>query len=106
MVLAVVVAVLALSLPSVALTYFKLRRRDLGAILNASGWAVNRPMRFSMQLARRFTVCAKHSRVTLALAGLAVALVAAAVVMCALAPSPCGDSGAAVDNGSQKQEVK
>jgi hypothetical protein len=104
MTLAVVVAVLALSLPSVALTYFKLRRRDLGAILNASGWAVNRPMRFSMQLARRFTVCAKCNRVALALAWSAAALVAAAVVMCALAPSSCGDAAAVAE--SQKQEVK
>jgi len=54
------VSVLALiavvSLPSVILTWFKLRRRDLGAILNASGWAVNRPLRMSRRLARTFTV--------------------------------------------------
>jgi len=47
--------VLAVSLPSVILTWFKLRKRDLGAILNAGGWAVNRPMRFSMRLAATFT---------------------------------------------------
>ena len=52
--------VLVVSLPSVALTYFKLRRRDLGAILNACGWAVNRPMYFSMRRARSFTVCARN----------------------------------------------
>lgn len=50
--------VLAVSLPSVILTYFKLRSRDIGAILNACGWAVNRRMRFSMRLARSFTRCA------------------------------------------------
>jgi len=49
------VIILAVSLPSVILTWFKLRKRDLGAILNASGWAINRPMRFSMRLARTFT---------------------------------------------------
>ncbi len=58
---AVLAAVLAVSLPSAALTWFKLRRRDLGAILNASGWAVNRQMRFSMARARGFTRCAKSS---------------------------------------------
>ena len=51
--------ILVISLPSVILTWFNLRRRDLGAILNACGWAVNREMRFSMRLARTFTKCAK-----------------------------------------------
>ena len=58
---AVLAIVLVVSLPSVILTWFKLRRRDLGAILNASGWAVNRPIRFSMKRARGFTKCAKTS---------------------------------------------
>ena len=53
--LAVLVVLLAVSLPSVILTWFKLRRRDLGAVLNACGWAVNRPLRFSNGLAREFT---------------------------------------------------
>ena len=60
-VLSIAAIVLVVSLPSVILTWFKLRRRDLGAILNASGWAVNRPMHFSMSLARTFTKCARTS---------------------------------------------
>lgn len=56
--IAAIIAVV--SVPSVILTWFKLRQRDLGAILNACGWAVNRPMRFSMRLARTFTACARH----------------------------------------------
>ena len=52
--------VLLVSVPSMILAYFKLRRRDLGAILNASGWAVNREMRFSMKRARGFTKCMKR----------------------------------------------
>lgn len=51
----VAVLVLMVSVPSAILCWFKLRRRDLGAILNASGWAVNRPMKLSMRLARSFT---------------------------------------------------
>jgi len=51
----VVGVVLAVSLPSVALAWFKLRARDLGAILNAGGWAVNRPLRLSPSRAKRFT---------------------------------------------------
>ena len=50
---------LIVSLPSVILTYFKLRRRDIGAILNACGWAVNRPLYFSMKRAKLFTHEAK-----------------------------------------------
>jgi hypothetical protein len=49
--------ILLVSLPSVILTWFKLRQRDIGAILNASGWAINRPMRFSVRRAHTFTVC-------------------------------------------------
>ena len=58
---AVVAIILVVSLPSVVLTWFKLRRRDLGAILNAGGWAINRQMRFSMKRARAFTKCARTS---------------------------------------------
>ncbi len=50
-----VLVVLAVSMPSVIITWFKLRKRDLGAILNAGGWAVNRPLYFSMKLAKVFT---------------------------------------------------
>jgi hypothetical protein len=51
----VLLVIAAVSLPSVVLAWFKLRRRDLGAVLNACGWAVNRPLRFSQKLAHRFT---------------------------------------------------
>ncbi len=57
--LAIGAVILVVSLPSVILTWFKLRRRDIGAILNACGWAVNRQMRFSMHRAKEFTRCAK-----------------------------------------------
>ena len=56
--IAIAAVILVVSLPSVVLTWFKLRQRDLGAILNACGWAINRPMRFSMKRARGFTKCA------------------------------------------------
>jgi hypothetical protein len=55
----VLLILLSVSLPSVILTWFKLRRRDLCAILNAGGWAINRPMRFSVRRARTFTRCAR-----------------------------------------------
>ncbi len=57
--LSIIAVLMVVSLPSVALTWMNLRRRDLGAILNACGWAVNRPMRFSVKRARAFTKCAR-----------------------------------------------
>ena len=51
----ILLVIAAVSFPSVVLAWFKLRRRDIGAVLNACGWAVNRPLRFSQKLAHRFT---------------------------------------------------
>ena len=75
---AIVAVVLVVSLPSVVLTWFKLRQRDLGAILNASGWAINRPMRFSMKRARAFTICAANPYVKVIVAVVILAALAAA----------------------------
>lgn len=47
--------ILLVSGPSVILTIFKLRARDLAPILNACGWAVNRKLRISLKLGRLFT---------------------------------------------------
>ena len=55
---AIVALVLIVSVPSMILAWFKLRKRDLGVILNACGWAINRPMHFSMKRAAAFTKCA------------------------------------------------
>ena len=75
--------VLVVSLPSTILAWFKLRGRDLGAILNASGWAINRPMRFSIKRARSFTRCAKPASLVIPLlVAFVVALVIAAASVC------------------------
>lgn len=47
--------ILAVSGPSVILTYFRLRARDLAPILNACGWAVNGRIKMTMALSREFT---------------------------------------------------
>ncbi len=47
--------VLVVSLPSVLLTWIKLRGRDLAYILNASGWAINRRIGLTPALSRFFT---------------------------------------------------
>ena len=78
--IAIAVVILAVSLPSVILTYFKLRARDLGAILNASGWAINKPMLLSPGLARQFTLeIAPKSHLGVLLVILALTAVAAAL---------------------------
>jgi hypothetical protein len=57
--LSIISLILVVSLPSTLLAYLNLRKRDLAAVLNAGGWAVNRPMSFSMKMAADFTKCAK-----------------------------------------------
>jgi hypothetical protein len=41
--------------PSLVMGYFKLRRRDLTALLEASGWAINLRMKLTGDLGRLFT---------------------------------------------------
>ena len=53
--LGLLAVLLVVSAPSVILTWFKLRARDVAPILNACGWAVNRNLRFSLKLGRLFT---------------------------------------------------
>lgn len=47
--------ILAISLPSVVLAYVKLRRRNLGPLLDASGWAVNGFAAINMPFGRVLT---------------------------------------------------
>ncbi len=51
----IAIIILAVSLPSVIITFFKLRHRDFTPILNACGWAVNHPIRITFALGKRFT---------------------------------------------------
>ncbi len=53
--LGLIVVLLLVSGPSMILTWFKLRARDVAPILNACGWAVNRRLRLSLKLGRLFT---------------------------------------------------
>lgn len=49
------VAFLAILIPTVILAYLKLRSRDLSALLEASGWAINARMRLTRHQCRFFT---------------------------------------------------
>jgi hypothetical protein len=53
--LGILSVLLLVSGPSMILTWFKLRARDVAPILNACGWAVNRRLRLSLKLGRLFT---------------------------------------------------
>lgn len=53
--LAVVGLMLAISLPSMALAWFKLRRRNLGPILDACGWAINARARINIPFGASLT---------------------------------------------------
>ncbi len=53
--LGLIAILLLISGPSMILTWFKLRARDVAPILNACGWAINRRLRLSLKLGRIFT---------------------------------------------------
>jgi len=60
-VLIVIVAImLVISLPSVILTFIKLRRRDLGPVLNANGWAINAAAYVKPKFGATLTQIAKY----------------------------------------------
>lgn len=54
-ILGIIGLMLVVSGPSVAIAYFKLRARDLAAILNAGGWAINGQIKLSLKLGRMLT---------------------------------------------------
>ena len=85
--------VLIVSVPSMILAWFKLRKRDLGVILNACGWAINRPMRFSMKRARAFTKCARDPMAKVWFALLVLLVVALGALAWWQARGTCGCSG-------------
>jgi len=58
-VLAVVGVMVLISLPSVVLAYMKLRKRNLGPILDANGWAVNADAKIGVPFGRTLTSVAK-----------------------------------------------
>ncbi len=54
-IIALIAAMLAVMLPTSIAGFLKLRRRDLSAILEASGWAINARMRLTFSQGRFFT---------------------------------------------------
>jgi hypothetical protein len=56
---AAVAVVLLISLPSVVLAYVKLRKRNLGPILDANGWAINTRAKINVPFGATLTAVAK-----------------------------------------------
>ncbi|MEI6646641.1 MAG: hypothetical protein WCP12_11450, partial [bacterium] len=54
-VMGLIAILLLISGPSMILTWFKLRARNVAPILNACGWAVNRNLRLTLKLGRIYT---------------------------------------------------
>jgi hypothetical protein len=59
---AVVAVIGIISLPSVVLAYIKLRKRNLGPILDANGWAVNAKARINVPFGASLTGVARLPR--------------------------------------------
>ena len=58
------VLVLVISLPSVFIAWRKLRKRDLGPVLNANGWAINAASLVSVKFGKGLTQLAKYPKLT------------------------------------------
>jgi hypothetical protein len=61
-ILAFVGLILLISLPSVVLAYVKLRKRNMGPLLDACGWAINSQAKVSVPFGTTLTVLAKLPR--------------------------------------------
>jgi hypothetical protein len=60
----IAVLMLVISLPSVFIAWRKLRKRDLGPILNANGWAMNASSLVSVKFGKGLTEVAKFPKLT------------------------------------------
>ena len=62
--LIIVGILLLISLPSMFIAWRKLRRRDLGPVLNANGWAINAASLVSVKFGKTLTAVAKYPKLT------------------------------------------
>lgn len=61
--LAIAVIILIISGPSCFLAWGKLRRRNLGPILNANGWAINSDVLVNILFGKRLTSVARYPKI-------------------------------------------
>ena len=60
----IIAVMLIISLPSVFIAWRKLRKRDLGPVLNANGWAMNAASLVSVKFGKTLTSLAEYPRLT------------------------------------------
>jgi hypothetical protein len=63
-VLVIIAVMLVISLPSVFITWRKLRKRDLGPVLNANGWAINAASYVNTKFGKTLTTLVKYPKLT------------------------------------------
>lgn len=63
-VILIAAVMLLISLPSVFIAWRKLRRRDLGPVLNANGWAMNAASLVSIKFGKTLTSLAQYPKLT------------------------------------------
>ncbi|MBQ9311363.1 MAG: hypothetical protein IJ222_10960 [Bacteroidales bacterium] len=63
-VLVIIAVMLVISLPSVFITWRKLRKRDLGPVLNANGWAINAAAYVNTKFGKTLTTLVKYPKLT------------------------------------------
>ncbi len=83
-IVAVLVAVLAVMVPISIVAYLKLRRRDISAILEGSGWAINARMRLTRKQGKFFSECPKYPEGSKGIARISWTMVVVIVLVLAL----------------------
>ncbi|MCK4850012.1 MAG: hypothetical protein KAT11_01615 [Phycisphaerae bacterium] len=83
-IIGVLVAVLAVMLPISIVAYLKLRKRDISAILEGSGWGINARMRLTRKQGKFFSECPRYPEGSKGIARLSWRLVVVIIVLLAI----------------------
>ena len=83
-IIGVLIAVLAVMVPISIVAYIKLRKRDISAILEGSGWAINARMRLTRKQGKFFSECPKYPEGSKGIARLSWRLVVVIIVLLAM----------------------
>jgi len=83
-IIGVLIAVLVVMVPISIVAYLKLRRRDVSAILEGSGWAINARMRLTRKQGKFFSECPRYPEGSKGIARLSWRLVLLIIVLLAI----------------------
>ena len=76
---------LVISLPSMILAWIKLRKRDVGPVLNANGWAINARSYVRPRFGKTLTSVAKYPKVKKSGRGTVILIVVLLLILALLA---------------------